>query len=102
VQIAARLMNFLGLHVATGLKATFALVLAPWLGSWCRGEFSWQPGRLFNPLQPGLAPQVLVGADQFVTDEQLPTFTQDMRDREAWLEMVIYPGVAHSFTNPAA
>jgi len=37
-----------------------------------------------------------------VTDEQLPTFTQDMRDREAWLEMVIYPGVAHSFTNPAA
>ncbi|GEM_PF-4418385 len=33
MQIAARLMNFLGLHVATGLKATFALALAPWLGS---------------------------------------------------------------------
>jgi dienelactone hydrolase len=41
-------------------------------------------------------------ADSFVTAEQLAALQQEMKDAEADFTYVGYPGVKHSFTNPAA
>lgn len=42
------------------------------------------------------------GADPFVTAEQIEGFHQEMKTAEVDYELVNYPGVTHSFTNPAA
>ena len=40
--------------------------------------------------------------DPFVTSEQIAALKQEMKDANADLEFVNYPGVKHSFTNPDA
>ena len=42
------------------------------------------------------------GADPFVTKEQFDVFKKIMQDTGANYELVVYPGVQHSFTNPDA
>lgn len=59
-----------------------------------------------NPPDEGeVQAEVLVlngGADPFVKDEQLETFREQMGAAGADFRIVSYPGVKHSFTNPAA
>ncbi len=42
------------------------------------------------------------GDDPFVPKEQFDKFKKIMQDTDANYELVVYPGVQHSFTNPAA
>ncbi len=49
--------------------------------------------------------QILVfagGSDPFVPQEQIDAFKKEMDAAGADYELVVYPGVKHSFTNPAA
>ncbi len=59
-----------------------------------------------TPAQEGaVSTSVLVfngGADPFVTPEQLAGFEQEMKAAHVDYELVSYPGVKHSFTNPQA
>lgn len=59
-----------------------------------------------TPAHPGQVKAkilVLNGADDpFVTAEQIAAFEQEMQSAGADLELVNYPGVKHSFTNPDA
>ena len=41
-------------------------------------------------------------ADKFVTAEQVKAFQAEMKNAQVDLELVTYPGVKHSFTNPEA
>ncbi len=42
------------------------------------------------------------GADPFVPKEQFDAFKKIMEDTNSTYELVVYPGVKHSFTNPDA
>lgn len=59
-----------------------------------------------NPAKAGdIHAKVLVfngAADPFVTPEQVAAFKQEMETAQADYRFVSYPGVKHSFTNPAA
>ncbi len=59
-----------------------------------------------TPAQPGQVKAkilVLNGADDpFVTTEQVAALKQEMKNAGADFELVNYPGVKHSFTNPGA
>jgi len=59
-----------------------------------------------EPAKPGkVKAKVLVfhgEADEFVTAEQVKTFQAEMKNAQVDLELVTYPGVKHSFTNPEA
>ena len=59
-----------------------------------------------SPAAPGaVTPQVLVfngAADPMVSAEQVMAFEKEMESAGADYELVNYPGVTHSFTNPAA
>ncbi|MBT8398903.1 MAG: dienelactone hydrolase family protein [Rhodothermia bacterium] len=59
-----------------------------------------------TPTEPGtVVADVLVivgGDDPFVPAEQLGAFRADLEQAEADIEVVVYEGVRHSFTNPAA
>lgn len=59
-----------------------------------------------TPTQPGTVVAdvlVLVGSDDpFIPLEPLEAFKADLEQAEAEVEVVIYEGVRHSFTNPAA
>jgi dienelactone hydrolase len=58
------------------------------------------------PAEKGkVKPRILVltgGADTFVPKEQVEAFEQEMKDAGARVEVISYPGVKHSFTNPDA
>ena len=59
-----------------------------------------------TPAEPGkVKARVLVltgGADPFVPASQVEAFTQEMKAAGAKFQVVSYPGVKHSFTNPDA
>lgn len=59
-----------------------------------------------QPAQPGsVKAEVLVfngGADPMVKPEQVAAFTQEMETAGVAFELVNFPGVKHSFTNPEA
>jgi dienelactone hydrolase len=59
-----------------------------------------------NPAEPGkVRARVLVltgGADPFIPVEQVDAFTKEMKAAGVKFEVVSYPGVKHSFTNPDA
>jgi len=42
------------------------------------------------------------GDDKFITEEQIKTFTDQMKNANADITFITYPGVIHSFTNPEA
>jgi dienelactone hydrolase len=58
------------------------------------------------PAKPDtVKPQILVltgGADPFVPQDQVDAFDREMKSAGARYRIVIYPGVKHSFTNPAS
>ena len=59
-----------------------------------------------TPAKPGVVKaQILVltgGADPYVPKDQFDAFDREMRPAGAQYRVVVYPGVKHSFTNPAA
>ena len=59
-----------------------------------------------TPAKPGVVKaQILVltgGADPYVPKDQVDAFDREMRTAGAQYRVVVYPGVKHSFTNPAA
>lgn len=59
-----------------------------------------------TPAQPGeVKAKILVchgGADQFISDEQVEQFKEEMRKANVDFEFKVYEGATHSFTNPAA
>jgi len=59
-----------------------------------------------KPAKPGkVTAKVLVfhgEADEFITAEQVKAFQAEMKNAQVDLELVTYPGVKHSFTNPEA
>lgn len=62
-------------------------------------------GGAAKPEPGGVKAKILVftgGADPFVPQEQVDAFKKQMDEANADYEVVIYPGVKHSFTNPDA
>ena len=59
-----------------------------------------------NPVEKGkITARVLVltgAADPFIPPDQVASFTKDMEAAGATFQVISYPGVKHSFTNPAA
>ena len=59
-----------------------------------------------GPAEKGkVKPQILVqtgGADPFVPKEKVEAFKKEMKDADAKVEVITYPGAKHSFTNPDA
>jgi dienelactone hydrolase len=59
-----------------------------------------------NPAKAGAVKAKIIvfqgEADKFVTAEQVKAFQDEMKNAQADLELVTYPGVKHSFTNPEA
>lgn len=77
------------------------------LGSDLRGVVSLHGGLgTEQPAQKGkIKSKILVltgGADPFVPQEQVNAFEQEMKAAGANYKLIVYPGVKHSFTNPAA
>lgn len=59
-----------------------------------------------SPARPGqVKPRILVatgGADPMIPPEQVKAFEEEMKGAGARFEVISYPGVRHSFTNPGA
>jgi dienelactone hydrolase len=61
---------------------------------------------LKTPAKPGaIKAKILVchgGDDKFVSTEVLEKFKKEMKDAGADMQVIVYPGAKHGFTNPGA